>query len=118
MPKPKRTSQILKKRARQDHGGIFAKIVRWFILLSVFMMICGMFGAAGIYFYLGRNLPKISSLKDYRPSVITTVYSDDNRKIAEFFKERRIVIPYPKCLKCLRKLLLLRRMQDFINTKE
>ena len=92
MLKRKKTSQILKKRVRRDQGGIFAKIVRWFILVSVFMMISGMFGVAGVYFYLGRNLPKISSLKDYRPPVITTVYSDDNRKIAEFFKERRIVI--------------------------
>jgi penicillin-binding protein 1A len=25
--------------------------------------------------------------------VITTVFSDDNRKIAEFYKERRIVVP-------------------------
>ncbi|MBW2644085.1 MAG: PBP1A family penicillin-binding protein, partial [Deltaproteobacteria bacterium] len=106
MPKPKRTSQILKKRARQDHGGIFAKIVRWFILLSVFMMICGMFGAAGIYFYLGRNLPKISSLNDYRPPVITTVYSDDNRKIAEFFKERRIVIPLSQMPEMLEKAFI------------
>jgi len=32
-------------------------------------------------------------LADYRPPIITSVYSDDNRKIAEFFKERRIVIP-------------------------
>jgi len=93
MLKRKKTSQILKKRVRRDQGGIFAKIVRWFILVSVFMMISGMFGVAGVYFYLGRNLPKISSLKDYRPPVITTVYSDDNRKIAEFSKERRIVIP-------------------------
>ncbi len=106
MPKPKRTSQILKKRARQDHGGIFAKIVRWFILLSVFMMICGMFGAVGIYFYFGRNLPKISSLNDYRPPVITTVYSDDNRKIAEFFKERRIVIPISQMPEMLEKAFI------------
>ena len=42
-------------------------------------------------FYLSQDLPKITTLKDYRPPVITTVYSDDNRKIAEFFKERRIV---------------------------
>jgi penicillin-binding protein 1A len=106
MPKPKRTSQILEKRARRDHGGIFAKIVRWFVLLSVFMMICGMFGTAVIYFYLGRNLPKISSLKDYRPPVITTVYSDDNRKIGEFFKERRIVIPLSQMPEMLEKAFI------------
>lgn len=31
-------------------------------------------------------------MADYRPPIITTVYSDDNHKIAEFFKERRTVI--------------------------
>jgi len=50
--------------------------------------------ALGIYFYLSDDLPKITSLRDYRPPIITTVYSDDNRKIAEFFQERRIVVPY------------------------
>ena len=47
----------------------------------------------GVYFYFTRDLPKISSLEDYRPPIITTVYSDDKRKIAEFFNERRIVVP-------------------------
>jgi len=106
MPKRKRTSQILKKRARRDQMGIFAKIFRWFVLVSVFMIISGMFGVAGVYFYLGKNLPKISSLKDYRPPVITTVYSDDNRKIAEFFEERRIVIPLSQMLEMLEKAFI------------
>ena len=56
------------------------------------MAAAGCLALGGIYFYLSRELPKISSLKDYRPPVITTVFSDDNRKIAEFYKERRIVI--------------------------
>jgi penicillin-binding protein 1A len=42
---------------------------------------------------LGQDLPQIASLEDYEPDIITTVYSDDNHKIAEFSKERRIVIP-------------------------
>ena len=50
----------------------------------------------GVYFYLSDDLPKITSLTDYHPSIITTVYSDDNRKIAEFYKERRIVVPLSK----------------------
>ena len=41
-------------------------------------------------------MPKISSLKDYKPPIITTVYSDDSRKIGEFFKERRIIVPLEK----------------------
>ena len=50
----------------------------------------------GVYYYLSDDLPKISTLTDYRPPAITTVYSDDNRKIAEFYKERRIILPLSK----------------------
>ena len=106
MLKIKKTSQILKNRARRDQRGIFLKIVRYFLLVSVFIVILSICGLIGVYFYLGKNLPKISSLKDYRPSIITTVYSDDTRKIAEFFKERRIVIPLSQMPEMLKKAFI------------
>ena len=56
----------------------------------------------GIYYYISDELPKTSSLKDYQPPTITTVYSDDNRKIGEFYKERRVVLP----LKDMPKMLV------------
>jgi penicillin-binding protein 1A len=96
MVKHKRPSHIRKKRARKEGGRFVAKIFRLFILVILFLMISGALTAAGIYFYLSENLPKISSLKDYQPPVITTVYSDDNRKIGEFYLERRIVLPLDK----------------------
>ena len=49
--------------------------------------------AISIYLYFSANLPKITSLHDYRPPTVTVVTSDDGRKIGEFFRERRIVIP-------------------------
>ncbi len=106
MPKHKKTSQILKKRSRQDRRGIFLNIVRFFIYFSVIILISGGCGVIGVYLYLGKNLPKISSLNDYRPSIITTVYSDDTRKIAEFFKERRIVIPLSQMSEMLKKAFI------------
>lgn len=117
MLKHKRTSQILKKRAKRNQRGIFAKIFRWFILVSVFIMISGMVGVAGVYFYISRNLPQIFSLKDYRPPVITTVYSDDNRKIAEFFKERRIVIPLSQLPDMLKKAFIAAEDSRFYKHK-
>jgi len=93
MPKPKSRSQILKKRTRKREDRLLKRIVRGLLWVLVFVMISSLLGSAGLYFYLSENLPKISSLKDYRPPIITTVYSDDNRKIAEFYKQRRIVIP-------------------------
>jgi len=59
-------------------------------------LIIGFVAAIGIviaYYTISKSLPRITSLRDYHPPVITTVYSDDNRKIAEFYKERRIVVP-------------------------
>ncbi|WP_207680025.1 penicillin-binding protein 1A [Desulfonema magnum] len=57
--------------------------------------------ATGVYLHISEELPKVSSLKDYRPPLATMVYSDDNRKIAEFYKERRFVIPLSKMPKIL-----------------
>lgn len=63
------------------------------------VIVVGVLGAlsiGGVYFYFTRDLPKISSLNDYRPPIITAVYSDDGRKVGEFFRERRIVVPMSK----------------------
>lgn len=73
------------------------------------VMICGIvlalasavFTLIGGYLHYSQDLPSIASLKNYRPPVVTTVYSDDNRKIAEFYKERRIVIPLSEMPKTL-----------------
>ena len=62
-------------------------------MLGFFVALLGAMAGVGVYFYLSSNLPQISSLTEYHPPIITTVYSDDNRKIAEFFDERRIIKP-------------------------
>lgn len=90
----KSASRILKKRARKEKKGILSKILLLFSLLIILIIFAGGLTATGIYFYLHENLPKISQLSDYNPSIITTVYSDDNRKIAEFYNERRVVVPF------------------------
>ncbi len=96
MAKQVTTSQILKKRARKEQGGYWAKILKWSLWTILFLTLMGAAAGLGVFFYLSKDLPKISSLKDYLPSVITTVVSDDNQKIAEFYKERRIVVPLNK----------------------
>ena len=58
------------------------------------ILILGVLLAAGTGFYLvTRDLPEIYSLKDYRPDIVSTVYADDGTPVAEFFRERRIVVP-------------------------
>ena len=93
MVKEKSASQIMRNRARHRTGSTFMRLVKWTLFAAVAFTLIGATALLGIYFYLSEDLPKITTLADYHPSIITTVYSDDNRKIAEFYKERRIVVP-------------------------
>jgi penicillin-binding protein 1A len=98
---PKDDSPTENAKSKGGGKGFFRRLLYLFygtiLVLSVFV---GLF-LGGAYFYFTKSLPQISSLKDYRPPIITTVYSDDNRKIAEFFKERRIIVPHEKIAKTL-----------------
>lgn len=101
MAKPKSKSQIIKKRARRKREGGIATLFKFIFWLATISIISGIIGFTGIYFYLSKELPKISTLKDYRPPTVTAVFSDDERKIAEFYKERRIIVPLKKMPKML-----------------
>jgi penicillin-binding protein 1A len=93
MAKTIKTSHILKKRARKQQGGHWSKVIKWSLWSVLVLMLASLVAILGVFLYLSKDLPKISSLNDYDPSIITTVYSDDNHKIAEFYKERRLVVP-------------------------
>ncbi len=93
MAKTIKTSQILKKRARKQQAGHWSNVLKWSLWGVLILMAASFVAILAVFIYLSKDLPKITSLKDYHPSIITTVHSDDNRKIAEFYKERRVVVP-------------------------
>jgi len=93
MPQRRSTTEILKKRARPTEGISARLIIKYSLLAAAFFILSSAITSVIIYFYLSKDLPKISSLTEYHPSIITEVYSDDNRKIAEFYHERRVVVP-------------------------
>jgi len=101
---PDRTrARIIEKRGRRPKRHILLRLLKWSMILVLVAMI--LVAAAGItgYYYLSEDLPKITSLADYRPPIITTMYSDDGRKIGEFFKERRILVPLAEMPDLLKK---------------
>ncbi len=106
MQKAKTTSQIKKKRVQKKGRGTAGKIVRFFVWAVLIVFVLAAVTAACVYFYLNEDLPKISSLTDYHPPIITTVYSDDNRKIAEFYKERRIILPLEEIPETLKQAFI------------
>lgn len=56
---------------------------------------------AGAYIYVSGSLPRVDTLADFRPPIITRVLSDDGTTIAEFARERRILVPVERMPKQL-----------------
>ncbi len=67
--------------------------LRYCLLAGLGLFVLGCTSLLGAYLLVAGSLPKVDTLADYRPPIISTVYSDDGTVIAEFCKERRIVVP-------------------------
>ena len=42
------------------------------------------------------SLPQILQIKDYKPLLVSPVFDRKNKKIGEFFRERRTLVPYER----------------------
>src|SRR3989344_1962734 len=64
-------------------------------LAIVFVMICLVIALGLVITFLVffKQLPQLSSIQDYHPAVVSTVYSKDNQLIGEFYVERRYLTP-------------------------
>jgi penicillin-binding protein 1A len=70
----------------------FEKVVK--ISIAVMMILITTLTVFGLafYFYFTHDLPSIESLKNYKPSTVTKVFSEDGEIIGEFFYEKRAVV--------------------------
>lgn len=66
------------------------------ILSLVFITVFSILAAMGIFLHFSKNLPKIMTIDEYKPKVVTTVYDDKDKLIGEFYREKRTVVPYSK----------------------
>lgn len=55
----------------------------------------------GALISIKSSLPKIMQIKDYEPLLVSQVYDRNGKKIGEFFRERRTLVPYEKIPKHL-----------------
>lgn len=72
--------------------------------LGLFVFALGLVGAlAGVLVYQSfrKSLPQIVTVTDYKPLLVAEVYDRNQKKIGEFFRERRTLVPYEKMPKKL-----------------
>jgi penicillin-binding protein 1A len=85
------TSEISAPPSRKSPG---KRKVYW-VLFCVFigLLVVSVALVAGFYIYFSKDLPRLTSVKDYSPNVVTRVFSEHGEVIAEFFVEKRYAIP-------------------------
>jgi penicillin-binding protein 1A len=103
-----------------DHKGAarrHARIPRWLLAIYGLLILLTAVAAALFGTLLGYeyNLPRIQSLEDYRPDVITEVFADDGSVIGEFAVERRIVVNFDEIPRYLQLALLAAEDDQFYH---
>jgi penicillin-binding protein 1A len=75
----------------------WARRLGWILYGLLFTGLLACVGAAVfIYFHFIKNLPDFTAIKEYRPPVVTSIYTRDGRLMGEFYTERRIEVPYSR----------------------
>jgi len=70
----------------------FEKVAK--ISIAVIMILITVLTVFGVvsYFYFTHDLPSIETLKNYKPSTVTRIFSEDGEVIGEFSYEKREVV--------------------------
>lgn len=73
------------------------RLLRWFLsLLFFFVVVLPVTILVGAYLYFSSDLPRLNSVEDYKPKIVTQVFSESGDVFAEFFVEKRYLIPLEK----------------------
>ena len=68
-------------------------LLKIMLCLLIVVVVFGL-SIGGYFAYLwSSNLPYVGSVKDYRPPVITRIYSEDGQVIGRLWEEKRTVVP-------------------------
>ncbi len=70
--------------------------IKKLIALGIGVFFGGIILVALFLVYVSSTLPKLVTVADYDPLVVSEVYDRNNVKIGEFFRERRTIVPYEK----------------------
>ena len=89
-------------------------ILKSLLIMAMVATALAAVGGGGIYWYFSRNLPRIITIADYRPPIVTRIlgnHGSEEALIGEFYKnERRYLIPYSQ--------IPLHVVQSFISAED
>ncbi|MEL7370316.1 MAG: transglycosylase domain-containing protein, partial [Myxococcota bacterium] len=77
-------------------GSLRNRLIRFAVFLLLTGIGTGVLMGVIAYGYFGQDLPQFESIDDYRPKTVTRVFGQEGQLIGEFYREKRIVLPYSR----------------------
>lgn len=93
------------------------KIIKVGLFLLFFSTGCISGTLLGLYVGIQRYLPSIAKLEEFRPNVITYIYSDGGEIIGEYAIEKRIEVPYEEIPEILKEAIIATEDPRFYSHK-
>jgi penicillin-binding protein 1A len=82
------------------------RVLRYGAVLGLLLLLAAAVGTAVLYRMFTADLPNISTLQDYRPRIVTKVFSEDGNVIGEFFIEKRELVSVDKVPRVLQDAII------------
>ncbi|MFP4428905.1 MAG: penicillin-binding protein 1A [Desulfovermiculus sp.] len=67
---------------------------KFFLIISIVvgaLLLLGLGAGAGVYFWVVKDLPQVEQISDYRPSLTTTVYTQNDEVLGYLTREKRFL---------------------------
>ncbi|WP_029457435.1 penicillin-binding protein 1A [Solidesulfovibrio alcoholivorans] len=68
------------------------KLLILFVILLVIGGLSGAAGLVGLYYWASSDLPSFRKITDYRPPLVTTIYTRDNKVLGYLYSEKRFLV--------------------------
>ncbi len=63
------------------------------LITLALLVALGALGLSGLYWWASKDLPGFTKIADYRPPLVTTVYTRDGSVLGYFYREKRFLVP-------------------------
>lgn len=81
------------KNPQKSRPGLFRRLMLWVGLMVLFGGALLVGAGLGAWFWISQDLPRIERLADYRPPAVTQVLANGGQLMAEYYHQRRYVVP-------------------------
>ncbi|MHC1713825.1 MAG: penicillin-binding protein 1A [Solidesulfovibrio sp.] len=82
------------------------KFVIFLVILLFVGVLSGAAGLIGLYYWASSDLPSFRKITDYRPPLVTTIYTRDNKVLGYLYSEKRFLVTLSEMPEFLPKAFL------------